>query len=589
MPSSTNAVTIEYQGESADAVRAAHEVNKSLDSVEKRAGGIGNAFKGLGGIISGALSVAGGILLTKGLDVAGDFLKGALDEAKQNAEAQAQLTQALANTAAQSGVTAAMVNDLAGEMQLLTKFTDDEILAAGTVLARFKEIGKDIFDDTTKAALDLASVLKIDTVSAAKLLGKALAEPGQGLARLKAAGIVFTDAQEKVIKGLFDTGHAAEAQRMILDHLNATIGGTAEAMGKSAEGQAAIFSHMVDDIKQSVGDILLPVLNGAMSKMIEIFKNPAVQKGIQNFVTGLGNGIARVTEILGRLAQSDFAKTIAGMFSGAGMGGLGEVFAGIQSNAQGFIDWLQTGLGPAITGFVNLPAVQKFGGWFNATVLPALRELAGLIGIGLQKQFALLGTGITGSLTTLGLFATWLDETGIPALEKFAGIINTVVNDAIQTFSDIWLGIVSAFEKVTTFIDSSKKALEELGGLIQGTLQGILEPFAGVIERIRDAFAGVWEFILKTIGALEELGRKAASIDLSNLIPNLPTLSNPFALSPPVNPIPTGGSFGELSARGRNFNNYGSITVTANNVTEMLDSIERELGQRVNVRVRNHE
>nr|MBA2702239.1 hypothetical protein [Blastocatellia bacterium] len=392
-----------------------------------------------------------------------DFLKGALEEARANEVGQAALAQALSATSKATGVTADMANELAGSLQLLTKFSDDEVLSATTILGRFEEIGKGVFPDATKSTLDLASALGIDTVSAAKLLGKALAEPGAGLARLKAAGVVFSDSQEKVIKKLFETGHAAEAQKLILEELSKTIGGTAEAAGKTFEGQAAIFSHMVDDIKQSLGDVLLPLLNDVMSTVIAIFRNPAVQAAIAKIAEGIRDVFT---------ALATLARTVAAAV---------------------------------------MPLLEKLGGWLNTTGIPALQDFAGLVGSALRGGFNFVGNLINNDiLPTLQGFSGWVQTSFLPVVSDIGGKVGTALGGAFvaaQKAFDAFnrqdlSGFLEAFniapdisaklEEAWQAMDQGFKLFLEKTG-IQAAKETVTTLFDGLRKEIQDGAKGLWD------------------------------------------------------------------------------------------------
>ena len=102
--------------------------------------------------------------------------------------------------------------------------------------------------------MDISARFGIDASSAARSLGRALDEPGESLERLRSIGLRFTDAEQQVIKSLNDTGNAAEAQRLILQRLEGTIGGSAE--GGSQGGIINALNRWRNSLI-SVGDALV--------------------------------------------------------------------------------------------------------------------------------------------------------------------------------------------------------------------------------------------------------------------------------------------------------------------------------------------
>ena len=118
---------------------------------------------------------------------------------------------------------------MAASLQSVSNYGDETTLSMQSVLLGFKNIKGDTFEEATKAILDMATVMHMDLSSAAQVVGKALDDPVNGLTSLSRQGFKFTDAQKQVIQSLLDTGDAAGAQKVILDELNATYGGAAEA------------------------------------------------------------------------------------------------------------------------------------------------------------------------------------------------------------------------------------------------------------------------------------------------------------------------------------------------------------------------
>ena len=193
------------------------------------------------------------------------------DQLKKIEEAYSKTMDALAEkfTAVERGImlpqkveqiSRAAAIDLASALQKVTKFSDEQIISAEAILLRFRSIGKEIFPRATEASLDLAEALGIDATSAATMLGKALSSPGEGVARLKAAGVDFTKAQEDMIKKMTLSGDTAGAQRLILDELSKTTGGAATEAGKTFAGQIEILRNQFSDTLETIGGQFLPGL-----------------------------------------------------------------------------------------------------------------------------------------------------------------------------------------------------------------------------------------------------------------------------------------------------------------------------------------
>lgn len=222
------------------AVRQLQQVDKQTKSTEK-------LFKTLGSTIAGALSV-------KAL---ADFATKSVAAYKVQQEAVSVLNSVLDATGATAWTTSGELQKMASSLQSVTNYGDETILAMQGVLLGFKNIKGDTFKDATKAILDMATVMKMDLKSAAQVVGKALDDPVNGLDSLKRQGFAFTDAQKKVIQSLLDAGDAASAQKVILDELETTYGGAAEAaadlwtqtqnsLGDLYEGYGKLFTKFAE-------------------------------------------------------------------------------------------------------------------------------------------------------------------------------------------------------------------------------------------------------------------------------------------------------------------------------------------------------
>ena len=67
-------------------------------------------------------------------------------------------------------------------------------------------------------------------------MAAALADPREAFKLLEDAGVKLTDEEKRAIEVMVLTGNTAAAQKFILDKLTASIGGTADAYGKTLPG-----------------------------------------------------------------------------------------------------------------------------------------------------------------------------------------------------------------------------------------------------------------------------------------------------------------------------------------------------------------
>ena len=188
--------------------------------------------------------------------------KAAVDFVKESVkayESQTATMKVLESTVKSVGATAwtstQELVQMAQEFQQMTNYSANSIESMQAVLLGFRNIKGDNFREATKAIMDMATVMDMDLKSAAQSIGKALDDPINGMDSLKKQGFNFTASQKKVIQSFLDTGNAAEAQKIILNELETTFGGAAEAGVKGGEQLKNAFSDMQAGIGKFMTDV----------------------------------------------------------------------------------------------------------------------------------------------------------------------------------------------------------------------------------------------------------------------------------------------------------------------------------------------
>lgn len=208
---------------------------KNLQQVDRQTNDTEKVFKKLGNTITSALSITALMRFTSKTNEAWRIQK----------EAASVLNTVLESTGATAWTSAEQLEQMASSLQKITNYGDETVQSMQSVLLGFRNIKGDQFESATKAILDMATVMKMDLKSAAQVVGKALDDPINGLDSLRRQGFQFTDAQKQMIKAMLDAGDAAGAQKLILDELETTYGGAAEAAADTAT-----------QIKNSLSDVL---------------------------------------------------------------------------------------------------------------------------------------------------------------------------------------------------------------------------------------------------------------------------------------------------------------------------------------------
>lgn len=422
------------------------------DGIEKARSQVGFLDSGLTGLagIGGGILAAGVGAAVAGLTALGVGLYQSVKAAGESQDVQAQLQAVLKSTGGVAGVSADQVNDLATQLSGLTKFDDEAIVSAESLLLTFTSIGKDKFPQATSVVLDMSQALGQDLKSSAIQLGKALQDPVLGVTALRRVGVNFNDEQQNTIKNLVATGKLEQAQALILKELQTEFGGSAQAAGKTFGGQLAILETKLGNIKETIGGALLPVLQGLASFFIDKLSQPAtlafiqqLAQGIQNFAVQVYNyiplayqwivqafgwlqdhqglivaalavigasivafGISIVVALVGVVPVFLPILAVILLIGGAAYllytawtqnwGGIQQttaaVWAAVQPVLSTLLLWLQTNIPIAVQALAGFwtgtlwPAILAVWGWMQSTLFPFFQALGELVGVLLVRD-----------------------------------------------------------------------------------------------------------------------------------------------------------------------------------------------------------
>lgn len=182
-------------------------------------------------------------------------------EAVKSAESANKTLNILNNTLKVTGASAWTTSEdlikMSEEIAYSTNYTVGEIQDMQSVLLGFKNITGDTFREASNAITDMATVMGMDLKSAVQTVGKALDDPIKGLDSLRRQGFAFTDEQKEELKQLVENGEQLKAQKIILDELNTTYGGSAKSAQSSFDKQR----DAVISFKETLGNQLIPVLD----------------------------------------------------------------------------------------------------------------------------------------------------------------------------------------------------------------------------------------------------------------------------------------------------------------------------------------
>jgi len=306
-------------------------------------------------------------------------------------QATAQTEAVIKSTGGAAGVSAEQVRVLSEKYEALNATIGDEVIQSGqNLLLTFTAIGKEAFEPTLKAALDLSTALGTDLDSAITTVGKALSDPAKAMARLRRQGIILTKAEQKQIDAHLDNNDALGAQNVILAALDKRYGGSFLGKGGTTAAKVAKFTDSIEDLQRSLAEALLPTLGNIADEMSTFLQDPAVKAGIK-----------------------DLGKDIAGLFSKENIRKGADVLGGFLRAAKDAAPAI--GAAAKAAGAVIGTAVKLFN-----SLPPEIQSLA-IGGLAVNKLTGGLVTNLAG-----GLISSVLKQLVSGVVNVNGGVVNVV-------------------------------------------------------------------------------------------------------------------------------------------------------------------
>jgi hypothetical protein len=408
----------------------AHKVDIDTSPAASKIAGLRNAW------YQWTIALGGAVMAIRAV---GSAVSGLIEPAL---EAEAGLTKvqaAVESTKQAAGYTAEQLASMATEMEEAFAIDGDKIMnEITTPLLTFTKISGEAFEESQVAVANMARALDGDFKSAALQVGKALNDPVQGLAALRKSGVSFTDQQIQVIKTLWQTGDAAQAQKLILEELNKEFGGQAAAFADSYAGQIAKLQIAFENLKESLGGALLPAISSVL---------PAIQQMIKD----IGPALTSLMESLGGLTASLLPQLIPF---------LDTIFNAVKE------------LLPPILDIVNalLP------------LLPAVNDIVKAITSGLVPVIKAILNALTPLIEAVVSFAAELGERLAPIIEQVMIAIQPLANMMgilFQAISPVLDVVLNLSLKLTDALLPSILAVTEALAFITKPLNAIVEAIFG--------------------------------------------------------------------------------------------------------------
>jgi hypothetical protein len=477
----------------------ASNLQRALSSATSGTGRFGSALGSLAkaGVFAAGAAGIGGLFVT---------MRAGIQEFSEAAKITAQTNAVIKSTGEVANVTAKQVEKLSQALSEKTGI-DDEVIASGeNMLLTFTRIhneagkGNDIFNQATKATLDLSVAMGKDMQGASILVGKALNDPIKGLTALTRVGVTFDDGQKKMIKSMVESGNVMGAQKMILEELNREFGGSAEAFGNTIPGQLRKLINVFDEFAAGLIARVIPTVQRFTGFLQDIFqaqgikaKLSVVWEGIETVATELAG---KITSAMAGVDWSGVATSIANAVKGA----IDASEAPVREAGNNLVEKINTAIKGANWDQVGFTmgaslrqqitqAMNENAGTTKAlterivdNIRTALRQVPGL-GVLMRIPTSTLAASFQAALSTaVGFFSGLLNITR-SSIANFVVTIGNGMNRAIAAVSGAAGRFGAAAAQIGhQIIAGIIGALGGLYGALKGKIESTLSSVLGSID-----------------------------------------------------------------------------------------------------------
>ena len=167
--------------------------------------------------------------------------------------ASVRIDAALKAQGGSTGLARREIDQLTVSISNQTEFTNRQVTEAAGQLVKFGNIHDEVFKRALEASADYAAFTGQDLASAAQSIGRALADPVQGVRMLQKELGNLTYSEKTYIQQLEANGRTQEAQNAILDIVQSKIGGTAQTMNKDLVGAVSNVKKGWEELLETIG------------------------------------------------------------------------------------------------------------------------------------------------------------------------------------------------------------------------------------------------------------------------------------------------------------------------------------------------
>jgi|GEM_PF-5478985 len=275
-----------------------------LDAAENTKNGLLDKFSNIGNIFTG---INQGIeLVKKGFDAISEPIEAFANRTKLLAGVEAVLK----STGRDAEYTTEEIVKMASKLQETNKYTikAKDIIDVQSIVLGFDNISKKAIPEVNQTIINLAAFMKTDLRNAAMTVGMALEAPEQAMRRLRQAGIVLDEAQQKNIKTMVAHGNTAGAQAALLGALKKRVDGYAVSQTTPLEESIAKLLSYWNKFVLAAGEAMTPFIESVVTGFTNYIL-PAIQSALEWFKQ-LTTIIAPLAKTIGETLFNSIVNTV---------------------------------------------------------------------------------------------------------------------------------------------------------------------------------------------------------------------------------------------------------------------------------------
>lgn len=265
-----------------------------------------------------------------------------------------QLDAILKSTGGAAGYTRQQLLDMADTLSSKSTFSGGEIVEAQTRLLSYSGVLGSNIPRAMQAIIDQSARLGISVSQSAETIGRALESPSKAAAALaqQGFGAAFTKEVRGTIDELVKAGREGEAQVMILEILEESYAGAAEAARGTFAGALKALQHALDDLT-TAKEGGLESATEAVNTLIHTLNDPSTKQAFDNLISFAAETTGDFIRLTGSIADfisktSEISKLNAG-------GAVRDASEGALDQQMARISKLLNAEKNSTSGFLGLP------------------------------------------------------------------------------------------------------------------------------------------------------------------------------------------------------------------------------------------